>query len=242
MRTHPTPRARHSRALRALAAAGAILTLTGCGLVGIRTSDEPGGPLGVAIAPTQGPEPEPTETGPQIPEGWELHRADFAGECNSRLEVALPPSVKATPGTERGAFIYFTFGSPHDKMVMNISCNESFRQSPVEELQFEKEYEFSYGDSTKLADRDVRVDNGAGWAYKAEVNEKSSLMIGLVGGSAAKGYAFAVYAAQQAEGRMETISVTTVALEDSPEAVEAAEEITQNVYVDKQLLIIPDWQ
>ncbi|WP_146004376.1 hypothetical protein [Brevibacterium luteolum] len=242
MRTHRTPRARHRRPLRALAAASAVsVLLSGCGLVGIRTSDEPGAPLGIAVAPTQGPAPEPTETGPQIPEGWKMHRADFAGECASRLEVALPPNAKPAPGSERGRYIFYTFGSPDEQMTTHITCEESFRQSPQEELQFKKEYEFDYGDTNgkKLADRDIRVKNGAGWAYKSELGASA---IQFLGTDAESGYGFTVHASHQAEGRMETVSVNTAAGDENPATVETAEKIVQHVFLEHEQFIIPDWQ
>ena len=53
----------------AVAASAAVLLVSGCGLVGVRISDEAGAPLRVGAQPTMGPEPEPTETADPALEG-----------------------------------------------------------------------------------------------------------------------------------------------------------------------------
>lgn len=241
MTQHLAPRARYRSILRAGAAMSAVALLAGCGLVGIRTSDESGAPVGIAVAPTQGPEPEPTETGPQIPEGWTLEKLDLGGECGTRVDVALPPSAEMDTSAVVLSSIYINFEEPHEQMAMRVSCDPAFQPTAAESIAFHKEYEFSYGDATRIADRDIQVPGGSGWAYKAEAGPTEPMMIGLGSGSD-KGSSYNVYAVRQADGQLEDVKVTVLAVQGSPEAEQAAQTINQHIFIDEVHLTVPNWQ
>jgi len=167
----------HRRRSAVAAASAALAVLVGgCGLVGVRVSDEPGGPLRVGAQETMGPEPEPTETIDPALSDHSLQNVTFTGRCPARVAIHVPEEW-----TGNASATSFSAGPPDaglNSARLSVYCSEGFSETASETVSNAKQYQFSDSDTTIGAERTGQAGPGYFWTYAAELGEEEAWNLG----------------------------------------------------------------
>lgn len=167
------PRARRARGTRAAAtAAAALLLLSGCGLVGVRIAEGPGGPVRVGAQPTMGPEPEPTETADPRLDGMTVQRLNLSGDCPVRVALHVPDDW--TGNLSGSSYSAFPASSGFDGPRLSVYCTESYSDSASEAVSSQKQYRFSEEDTELVAERTGQTGPGYYWTYEANLGAEEA--------------------------------------------------------------------
>lgn len=156
----------------ATASAAAVLIVSGCGLVGVRVSDEAGGPLRVGAQPTMGPEPEPTESLDPALADHTLQNVRFTDGCPARVAIHVPSdwtgNASATSYNARPS------DSGLDAARLSVFCSEAFSESASEAVSSLQNYQFSDSATTIDAERTGQAGPGYFWTYEAELGPEEA--------------------------------------------------------------------
>lgn len=156
----------------AAASAALMLVVSGCGLVGVRVSDEAGGPLRVGAQPTMGPEPEPTETLDPALADHTLQNVTFTGGCPARVSIHVPSSW--TGNASATSFNAGPSDSGLDGARLSVYCSEAFSESASESVSTSQNYQFSDSATTIGAERTGQAGPGYFWTYEAELGSEEA--------------------------------------------------------------------
>ncbi|SMY12085.1 hypothetical protein [Brevibacterium jeotgali] len=156
----------------AAASAALMLIVSGCGLVGVRLSDEAGGPLRVGAQPSMGPEPEPTETLDPALVDHTLQHVTFTDRCPARVSIHVPS--RWTGNATDTSFNARPADSGLDGPRLSVFCSESFSESASESVSSLQSYQFSDSATTIGAERTGQAGPGYFWTYEAELGPEEA--------------------------------------------------------------------
>jgi hypothetical protein len=223
--------------LSVAAAAVTALLLSGCGAFQVRTAEQSGAPIGFGVASTAGPAPTPTETGPQLPEGYTQHRIDFGGECPVPVVVAVPEGWEAS--LDPGAFQQLL---PQDTSLgregptINVNCREAFLdKTAIDVVNTSEEFSFTEPGSKIIAERKTQLGNGYSWGFQAELAPTEILAGGRpqVMYGAEIGYSY--------QGKLYQITYHASSLRDDAEGLAGLRGAADHVEVDGLPVTMPQW-
>lgn len=181
--------ARPSRVWRQVlhAVAGVVLVgvVSGCGLVGVRLSDEAGAPLRLGAQPTMGPEPEPTETQDPALADQSLEHLTFSGNCPARVTIHVPQGW--TGNLAATSYNALPAAGGFDGPRLSVSCSEAYGSSASDAVASSQRYQFTDSDTTVLAERTGQAGPGYFWTYQADLGANETLGTGGESGTSAIG-------------------------------------------------------
>lgn len=230
-------RAARRRALRRFAAGGAAASaavlLAGCGLVGVRTAEEAGGPLRISTQPTQGPAPEVTEpTGPDV-EGLVQTRLNLGSTCPARVSLYVPDDWHGT--TSGSSYYAQPLDAGFESAGVNVYCSEAFGSSPSEGVNSARSYQFSDETTEVLAERTAQVGEGYSWAYQALLGEEEIMHQG------APTMTVGAVVDYPISGKVYDVRIAYTFAADDAEAFEYATAALSHLEVEGGAVAAPEW-
>ncbi|WP_019159711.1 hypothetical protein [Brevibacterium senegalense] len=218
------------------AAAAAVLLVSGCGLVGVRLSDEAGAPLRVGAQPTMGPEPEPTETTDPALEGMELKNVTFSGDCPARVGLYLPDDW--TSNSTGSSFAAFPTTGGFDGPRLSVLCSDAFADSASASVSSTQEYQFTDDETQVVAEHMGQVGPGYSWVYEANLGSEET----MASFSDEPTTAVAASIAYPISGKLYDLSVTYYFNTDDTETRDQAVASLSNLQVEGVTVSSPaDW-
>lgn len=157
----------------AVAASAAVVLVSGCGLVGVRISDEAGAPLRVGAQPTMGPEPEPTETVDPALTGMTQQNLTFTADCPARVGVHVPNDW--TSNATGSSFAAFPTSGGFDGPRLSVMCSSGFASTPSESVSSTQKYQFSDPTTEVVAEHTGQVGPGYSWVYEANLGPEETM-------------------------------------------------------------------
>ncbi len=152
-----------------------MLVVSGCGLVGVRVSDEAGGPLRIGAQPTMGPEPEPTETLDPALADHTLQNVPFTGDCPARVAIHVPDDW--TGNATATSFNAQPSDAGFDGARLSVYCSEAYSESASEAVSSSQSYMFSDSTTTVGAERTGQTGPGYFWTYEAELGPEEAFYL-----------------------------------------------------------------
>lgn len=224
------------RILRTAAASAGILLLSACGVVGIRTSNEAGGPVGVGVQETAGPSPTPTETEDPVPEGVTVTGVDFGADCPVDMKVGLPDgwTFVSTPGQYQSAFdSAATTSGP----LVSVTCREPYSTGSASEIiGSAEEYAFNEPGTSVVAERKGQFGNGYYWSYQADLDPAEIFAV-----ESKQSTYYGAEIAYSIQGKIYQVSYGAVAASDDTETVEALGAAASVIELEGIPLTMPEW-
>lgn len=200
--------------------------------MGFRLSDEEGGPLRIAAQPTAGPEPEPTETAPAIPDGFEEVSLTFGTNCPARVSILVPDGWRKPDGA--GSVFLYPEPAEINGPQISVSCYETFTQSPSESVNSTQRYLFE--DETEvLAQRKGQLGAGYVWIYEADLAENEIRYAGE------PTRLYGVQVAYPINGKTYAVDFTSTTPTADAETVEALSVVASHITVEGQEVVAPDF-
>lgn len=217
----------------AAASAALMLIVSGCGLVGVRLSEEAGGPLRVGAQPTMGPEPEPTETLDPALADHTLQNVTFTDGCPARVSIHVPSQW--TGNASATSFNARPSDSGLDGARLSVFCSEAFSESASETVSSLQSYQFSDSATTIGAERTGQAGPGYFWTYEAELGPEEAWY--LDGPTSAVGSVVGYPIA----GKVYQIQFNYYFATDDEEARELATASIANLTVEGSRIGAPQW-
>lgn len=210
----------------AAASAAVMLIVSGCGLIGVRVSDEAGGPLRIGAQPTMGPEPDPTETLDPALADHTLQNVRFTDGCPARVSIHVPTDW--TGNASASSFNARPSDSGLDDARLSVYCSEAYSGSASESVASMQSYQFTDSATTISAERTGQAGPGYFWTYEAELGPEEAFYIdeptsavGSVVGYPIAGKVYQIqfnyyFASDDADARaLATASIANLAVEGS---------------------------
>lgn len=218
------------------AAAAAVLLVSGCGLVGVRLSDEAGAPLRVGAQPTMGPEPQPTETADPALEGMTQQNITFSGDCPARVGLYLPDDW--TSNSTGSSFAAFPTTGGFDGPRLSVLCSDAFADSASASVSSTQEYQFTDDETQVVAEHMGQVGPGYSWVYEANLGSEET----MASFSDEPTTAVAASIAYPISGKLYDLSVTYYFNTDDTETRDQAVASLSNLQVEGVTVSSPaDW-
>lgn len=162
-----------SRPVRAAAVAALIIAVSGCGLVGVRLSDEAGAPLRVDAQPTMGPEPEPTQTQDPALADQTLEHLRFSGSCPARATIHVPQGW--TGNAAATSFNALPAAGGLEGPRLSVSCSDTYGSSASDAVAGSQRYQFTDPDTTVVAEHTGQAGPGYFWTFQADLGADETL-------------------------------------------------------------------
>lgn len=157
------------------ASATLALVVSGCGLVGVRVSDEAGAPLRIGAQQTMGPEPEPTETQDPALADQALQHLNFSGNCPARATIHVPNAW--TGNLAATSFNARPSAGGFDGPRLSVYCSEAFGSSASDAVASSQRYQFTDSATTVLAERTGQAGTGYFWTFEADLGPEDAFSV-----------------------------------------------------------------
>ena len=226
-----------TRLAAAVGALAAIVLLSGCSVLQIRTEDKEAGPARIAVEKTAGAQPtaDPTDAG--IPEGMTKKTISFGDSCPVDVSFALGEDWTEGGGSTN-KFHVFTRGTDStDSDVVLASCSDEYGSSAQEVVDAKRRYNFSEQDSQVLSERTGSLDAGEYWSFQGELGPTEILAI-----NSEPTLMYGVQTGYKINGRLVNLSIEMRALRTHAKAAEELEKMLTTVTIDGQRVPAPNFR